>query len=204
MRKLFVRFIKITLICSILTAIILIIEPFNFMNIKQAERIAQWKKEYQNIEYKMGLVKIHEGEIPSECDSECVKNRIKPYFNIDETNVYKPQDYKYKKLNGQKIPPDTRFHFTNLMLDKSGKLISIKENDSELEDKKDTPFLMFIDMNGYNPPNRIGGDIFILNVHKDSVSPFGEKRKLQKLKQNCSPIGAGTYCAKYYLYSGQM
>ena len=62
---------------------------------------------------------------------------------------------------------------------------------------------MYVDINGVETPNRIGQDVFFINIYKDRISALGSNKDYAKLKSNCSPIGNGLYCSEYYLLGGR-
>ena len=83
---------------SIILLVVLILIPFNLINLEQAQRIAKWKAEYERLKYSFELVNLHEGSIiPSVSEEkeiiseEYVWNRILPYFKFG--------DEKLKKIN---------------------------------------------------------------------------------------------------------
>lgn len=190
--------------------IILIVLPFNLINLDQAERIAKWKSEYEKLNYCFSLVNLHEGSIvPSQEDigkilsDELILERIKPYFNIEDTSLVNMRKYKYKKLNGRFVPKTSQFYFDKFIIAKDGSILSIKKRENEEKGENFPEFFMFIDINGEQEPNRIGQDIFFINIYKDHISALGSNRPYAKIKANCSAIGSGLYCSEYYLLGGR-
>lgn len=190
--------------------IILIVLPFNLINMEQAERVAKWKAEYEKLNYCFSLVKLHEGLIiPSQEElgkihsDELILERIKPYFNINDGSFKNIEKYKYKKLNGRYMPKTSQFYFDKFILDKDGSILSIKKRENEENGESFPEFFMFIDINGEQEPNRIGQDIFFINIYKNHISALGSNRPYAKIKANCSAIGSGLYCSEYYLLGGR-
>ncbi len=190
--------------------VILIVLPFNLINLDQAERIAKWKAEYEKLNYCFSLVNLHEGSIiPSQeevgkiLSDELIFERIKPYFNLNEASFVNLTKYKYKKLNGRFLPKTSQFYFDKFLVDKDGSILSIKKRDNEEQGENFPEFFMFLDINGEQEPNRIGQDIFFINIYKDHISALGNNRPYSKIKANCSPIGSGLYCSEYYLLGGR-
>lgn len=190
--------------------VILIVLPFNLINLDQAERIAKWKAEYEKLNYCFSLVNLHEGSIiPSQEEAgkiltdEYILERIKPYFNFNEISFIKLNKYKYRKLNGRFMPKTSQFYFDKFIVDKDGSILSIKKRENEEQRENFLEFFMFIDINGTQEPNRIGQDIFFINIYKDHISALGSNRPYSKIKANCSAIGSGLYCSEYYLLGGR-
>lgn len=194
---------------SIILLVVLILIPFNLINLEQAQRIAKWKAEYERLKYSFELVNLHEGSIiPSVSEEkeiiseEYVWNRILPYFKFGDEKLKKIKKYKYRKMNGLPIKNGYKHYFENFIETKSGMLFSIKQNHVEITDEKIPLYFAFIDINGIEKPNRIGQDIFLMEIYKHNVNAFGKGKNYARLKADCSPIGKGVYCGEYYLLGG--
>ncbi len=182
---------------------ILILVPFDLINLKQAQRIAKWLSVYERVSYSLDLIKLNEGYIiPSAEETgtiiteDNVKNLIYSYMSIDNT-AKKVKKYSYRKLNGTPVKKHKPYYFEDFVLTKTGETIGIKEIQSKL-------YYMFIDINGAEKPNRIGEDIFFIKLYPDKYEPMGEGVKYANLKLGCSPLGSGLNCADYYLHGGNI
>lgn len=194
----------------ILVIVVLIVLPFNLINLEQAQRIAKWKSEYEQLNYCFSLVNLHEGSvIPTDSEvgkivtDEFILDRFKPYFNLAEVDLNHLKKYKYRRMNGSLMPKESQFYFDKFIIDKDGTILSVKKNEREIISDIQPLFFMFVDINGTEKPNRIGQDIFFLNIYKDHITALGNGRDYAKLKSNCSPIGTGLYCSEYYLLGGR-
>ena len=162
----------------------------------------------EELKYSFELVKLHEGSIiPAEdaenaINKESAKNRIFPYFNIVSDEKINLKKYSYRKLNGSPIKKNWQFYFNEYYEMKDGIILSIKPNTSEKVLPEQPLYFMFIDINGTEKPNRIGQDIFFINIYSDYITALGEGKGQERLKVNCSPIGSGLYCSEYYLLGG--
>ncbi len=188
---------------------IYIFMSFRLVNLSQAERIAKWQTEYEELVYCFNLVKTFEKNIVDEDVNNTISDielfeKIKPYFNLSDNHMKYIPEYKFKKLNGKSIKKNEEFYFNKFFYAKSGILLSIKQNSSKIIDKSQPLFYMFIDINGTNSPNRIGEDIFFINIYPNTVKPVGHEASNVRLKTNCSPIGSGIFCSKYYLYGSNI
>lgn len=210
MKNLSFSLFKLLSIVAILLLMFVILIPFNLINMEQAQRIAKWKSVYENIKYSFSLVKLHEGTIiPSAEESEKVVNeeyimfRLFPYLNLESNEIIKPYKYGYRKMNGSPVIKNSQFYFDKFVKRKDGTIIGLKENNIEAKNENQPLYFMFVDINGKQKPNRIGQDIFIINIFKDSINAMGKGKTHSALKANCSPISSGLYCSEYYLLGGR-
>jgi hypothetical protein len=189
--------------------IVLIIVPFNLINLEQAERIAKWKVEYEKLIYTFDLIKLHEGTIvPTNEEAgklvteEYMLERAMPYVHFQVEKPEKIENYKYKKMNGTPVKKTSRYYFDEFVMTNNGVILGFNKNDSETANDKAPLYYMFVDINGKEKPNRIGQDIFFMSVYKDNVTALGNGKNHARLKADCSPIGRGVYCSEYYLLGG--
>ncbi len=197
-------------ICAIIVLLVLIILPFNINNLEQAQRIAQWKSEYENLKYCFSLVDLHENSIiPTSEEAGVVitdgyiLERLKPYFNLENDNLIEKKRYKYRRMNGRPIDKKGNYYYNKFLKCKDGAFISVKKNESEITTDKQPYFYMFVDINGTKKPNRIGQDIFFINIFRHHISALGHDISHSLLKTNCSPIASGVYCSEFYLLGGR-
>ena len=88
-------------------------------------------------------------------------------------------------------------------LSKNGMIFSLRKSNKSPTTEKHPSYFMYIDINGVEKPNRVGQDVFFINIYKDRISALGSNKDYAKLKSNCSPIGNGLYCSEYYLLGGR-
>lgn len=198
---------NIVAVFSIILLIVLILVPFNLINLEQAGRIAQWKSVYENLKYSFELVNLHEGsiipaseEVGKIVDEDYIWQRISPYFNLENTKPEQIKRYRYRKMNGTLVKKERSYYFDKFVKTKDGILFSVKKNTYE----NDTMplYIAFVDINGIEKPNRMGQDIFFMGIYKNHVSALGQGKTHARLKADCSPIGRGVYCSEYYLLGG--
>lgn len=129
-------------------------------------------------------------------------SRIEPYFNLEDKS-YKPlTKYKYKRKNGRKLKPHSQFNFKTFLKCKDGSIISFRKNINYKGDENQPLFYMFVDINGEEKPNKIGEDIFFIDIFEHEIKALGYDKEYSNLKQNCSPLGSGLYCSEFYLLGG--
>ena len=197
-------YILSTVIIVILT--ILIVLPFNVNNLDQAQRIAVWKSEFEQLNYCFSLVNMYEHSMLPKKDNATEADEIKlliPYFNMDKKDYILKKKYKYRKKNGRPAGKNGQFCFDKIYKLKDGKLISLKKNINKNINHNMPSFFMLVDINGRKRPNRIGQDIFFISIFKDHIEALGHDRPYVALKTNCSPLGSGVYCSEYYLLGGR-
>lgn len=202
---------NIVSILSIIILIVLILVPFNLINLEQAQRIAKWKSEYENLKYSLELVKLNEGSIiPTEEEAgklvteEYVWQRILPYMDVEIQIPDYIKGYKYRKMNGTLIKKTGRYYFSKFVKTKNGTILGLNENKAEVVDDNMPLYYMYVDINGEEKPNRIGQDIFFLSIYKNKVSALGAGKTHAAMKADCSPIGRGVYCSEYYLLGSSL
>ena len=200
---------NIVFVFSILLLVVLIVIPFNLINLEQAERIAKWKVEYEKLIYTFDLIKLHEGTIvPTNEEAgklvteEYMLERAMPYVRFQADKPEKIKNYKYRKMNGTPVKKTSRYYFDEFVMTNNGVILGFNKNDSETANDKAPLYYMFVDINGKEKPNRIGQDIFFMSVYKNNVTALGHGKNHARLKTDCSPIGRGVYCSEYYLLGG--
>lgn len=208
MKNLSFSVLNVISILAVILLIILIVMPFNLINLEQAQRIAKWKTIFERYNYCFNLVNLHEGSIvPTQEESgkiitdEYMFERLKPYFNFVGSESKK--NYSYKKMNGRLMEKESQFYFNKFFKDKTGVIISLKKNNISITDEKHPLYFLYVDINGEEKPNRIGQDIFVISIYKNSINALGHNKEYAKLKSNCSPIASGLYCSEYYLLGGR-
>ncbi len=210
MRKLLFNTFFIALFITAAIAALVFVAPYNPVDLEQAQRIAQWKSEYEKLAYSFALVKLYEGSIiPDKKEGEHISRddiykRFQPYFNLETIHPSQYLKYSYRKMNGTKLKAENQFRFDEFVKTKSGVLISVKRNLSLYKDESEPDFYMFIDINGLDKPNKIGRDIFFINIYKYHITPLGAGKSNSKVKMSCSPIGNGLFCSESYLIGGRM
>lgn len=210
MKNISFSFYNIVSIFSIILLIVLLVLPFNLINLEQAERIAKWKTDYENLNYCFSLVNLHEGNIIPQAEEigkiitdEYILDRISPYLNLNGNTLVKLKNYKYKTINGKNISKNNQFYFNKFISMKNGLLLSLKQNTNSTKNRNEPLYYLFVDINGIEKPNRIGQDIFFINIYKEHINALGYGEEYIKLKLNCSPISNGLYCSEYYLLGGR-
>ena len=210
MKNLSFSVFNVVSVVTVILLVVLIVMPFNLINMEQAQRIAKWKSEFEQLEYCFSLVKLHDGTIvPTEQESgqlltdEYMFERIKPYFNFSTDTFEEIKKYSYRKKNGTAMDKDSQFYFDKFLKYKNGMVFSIKRSNKLQISEKHPSYFMYIDINGVEKPNRIGQDVFFISIYKNHIQALGHSKDYAKLKSNCSPIGNGLYCSKYYLLGGR-
>ena len=210
MKNLSFSVFNVVSVVAVILLVVLIVMPFNLINMEQAQRIAKWKSEFEQLEYCFSLVKLHEGTIvPTEQESgklltdEYMLERIKPYFNFSGDTFEEVKKYSYRKMNGGSMDKESQFYFDRFFKYKNGMVFSIKKSNRAKFSEKHPLYFMYLDINGVEKPNRIGQDVFLVSIYKNHILALGHSKEYAKLKSNCSPIGNGLYCSEYYLLGGR-
>lgn len=202
--------IEIAIVIFLILMVASIFIPMNIANVKQAERIVKWKNTFEETKYSFEVLKANNQNLFETIkfnkinSSKSAFDVFKPYLNINYEKSTKDyfKGYRYKFLNGTRVKKKSNFYVTDFATLKSGVIIGFKLNKSRGMYSNATIGTMLFDINGINKPNRIGKDVFFINIYPNEIKAVGEDRSLSVLRANCSPIGTGTFCSKYYLIGG--
>ncbi len=199
---------NIIAVAAIIIFVIFAVCPFELFDMEQAQRIAKWKSQYEQLNYCFALADMHEGEIVKNIDidediaNKLIVSQMKIYFNLSDDNLIPYEKYKYKRKNGRTVPKSSQFYFDKFLKCKDGSFISFRKN-NHLHDEEIQPlYYMFVDINGEEKPNKIGDDIFFVNIFSHNIKALGYDKEYARMKKNCSPIGSGLYCSEFYLLGG--
>lgn len=198
-------------VCLMLTTVILCL-PVVFNNTKEAKIISNWKKSYTEMESNFEVFNVSDKEDveavckmknPDEKSSEIFKI-FSPYLNVDlNQNPKTLKSYNYKFKNGAQIPMKSQFFTKNFSYQDSGNIVAFKWLTCDCTEEDACAVVLF-DMNGTKKPNRIGKDIFVINIFKNRIEPFGASLSNRELSQECSnPNTNGVNCSEYYLRGGR-
>ncbi len=201
--------VEIVIALFLIFFITAIFVPMNISNVSQAERVAKWKNVFEESRYSFELLKAQNQSVIMDSKNNRLSDdeafdRMKPYLNVCHEKSTKEyfKDYKYKFLNGKKVNPQSLFYVNDFATLESGVIIGFKLYQIRHTYRNTPVAMMLFDVNGLDKPNRIGKDIFGINIFENAIKPFGDGQSSPYLKANCSPIGTGTFCSKYYLIGG--
>ena len=203
--------VEILIVLFIILLVASVFIPLNIANVKQAGCIAKWKNTFAESKYSFQLLRAQNPSMfmpvmtNKQGDSASVFNVVKKYLNVDSEKSHPAYfaNYNYRYLNGRRIGKKSKFYVTNFATLESGVIIGFKLNKNNYIYENSPVGLMLFDINGLNEPNKMGKDIFGVNIYKNGIKPFGEGRSEGAMKANCSPIGTGVLCSKYYLIGGK-
>ena len=200
--------IEIVVVFFLMLGVIFLVYPRSVDSTRQARLISKWSQKVSELDYMFSVYRAQKdgdfGVKFSHAQSEDDKNKIlvdiiRPYLRVTSQlkTVYLPV-FMDKSI----IPQDSKYYFKNYYLTASNEIIGIKFVNSDCSEK-DVCFIMSFDINGSNPPNIWGYDIYGIDVYKDKIQPFGKTENQDLLKQNCSKMSSGVYCSYYYLIGGK-
>ncbi len=201
--------VEIAIVLFLIVFVAMIFVPLNISNVEQAERVAKWKNVFDESRYSFELLKAQDPSMFLDFKNNGYTNtqafaRIKPYLNINNSKSTQEyfKDYEYTFLNGRKVSPKSIFYVNDFATLESGVIIGFRLDKIRHTYRNTPAAMMLFDVNGLNKPNKIGKDIFGINIYENDIKPFGEDHSCPFLKANCSPMGTGTFCSKYYLIGG--
>ncbi len=202
--------LEILIIFFAIFIIAAVMMPLSMSDASQGQRVAKWHKVYNELEYSFNLAKAHKGSIfgdnPSKMTSEEYFESIRPFLDIDASYDFSRDfiKYKYTYRNKTYVKQSSKYYFNHFFMLKNNVIASIKKN-TDKEVGTSMPYaLMFVDVNGFKKPNKIGADIFFINIFNDKISAYGDGYSMSKLSAGCSKIGKGLFCGKYYLVGSNL
>jgi len=200
--------IEIVILFLLILGVTFFIIPKNLETTKQAKFISKWIQKYSELEYMFSVIKAQHGgdlheKINNAKDNNIRKNilleTIKPYLRI--TSEVKT-DYKQYFKNGEEVTPSGKYYFEHFYFTNVDEIVGLKWFNQQCSDKIVCAIMNF-DLNGLNPPNKWGYDIFGINIYQNDIEPMGKGIDPFILKKDCYNGGYGVYCAYYYLIGGR-
>ncbi len=209
MRQRAFTIVEMIMIFFAIVIIAAVVIPLNLTDADQAKRVAKWHKVYKELQYSFNLIILNDGSIlgekPDELTQGEIFDRISPYLDIADADKQPDfHKYKYKYRNKTYIRKSSRYYFDDFFLMNGDIIGSLKKNRERLDTNSLPYAYMFVDINGLEEPNRVGLDIFFINIYNDRISAYGEGYPLPDLKAGCSKIGKGLFCSKYYLVGSNL
>ena len=119
--------------------------------------------------------------------------------NLGSTHVY--TDYSFGRIFFATADNMTFYldimRWTNIKYDDDGNVLSA----DPIYKSRQT---VYVDVNGLNPPNTFGKDVFVFMVDFDSgtVRPNGYSREEQEINRYCNKNSSGTFCAAKIMRDG--
>lgn len=202
--------VEILIALFLILVVASVVIPMNIANVKQAELVARWKNVFEETKYSFELLTVQNPKLISSiaseknADSSKVFETVKRYLNIDEkkSNEYYFKNYKYRFLNGLPVRERSKYWVKDFVVLKSGVVVGFKLNSERNVSDFDPLGILLFDVNGLQKPNKFGKDIFGVSIYPLELFPFGQGQDNSAMKANCSPVGLGTMCSKYYLIGG--
>lgn len=192
MRKNGFTIIEVVVVFLLMLGVLFLVLPKSLDSTKQARFISKWSEKFSELEYMFSVLKIQKND-------KLQDKMIKPYLRIT-SEVKIP--YRQKFMNGIEVTSQSKYYFDKFYFTSSNEVIGLKFVNPDCKDK-DLCSIISIDVNGTNPPNKWGYDIFGINVFFDRIEPLGQDISFDDLKTDCSKYGSGLYCSYYYLIGGK-
>lgn len=201
--------IEVVVVFLLILGVTFFILPMSLDTTRQARFISKWSEKYSQLEYMFSVIKAQkDSEIQQGFDTaqtnddrrKIILEQIKPYLRI--TSEVKSDDYHQYYMNGDAIGETGLYYFKNFYLTDADEVIGLKWIKEDCTDGNVCGIMSF-DVNGINPPNTWGYDVYGINIMKDKIEPIGKNIDQDTLKKNCSKKSYGVYCSYYYLIGGK-
>ena len=184
--------IEVVVVFLLILAVTFFVFPKSLDNTRQAKLISKWTQKYSELQYMFSVINAQQ-------DGEIQEKTIKSYLRITSKV---PSNYKQYYMNKQVVPSNSEYYFNEFYLTGSGEIVGLKLINEKCKTNVVCAIITF-DVNGLNPPNTWGYDVFGINVFKEKIEPLGKDINSDFLKLDCSKKGSGVYCSYYYLIGGR-
>lgn len=202
--------IEVVVVFLLILGVTFLILPKSLNNTKQARFISKWSTKYSELEYMYTVIKAQQdGEylkeftkpkkgIPNNC---VIPDLFKPYLRI--ISEVQPCEYQQYYMNHKLVQVNDKYYFNKYYLTGDDEILSLKWLKESCTDNTSVCAIMAFDMNGKEPPNTWGYDIFGINLYKNNLDATGKGISPDILRNDCSKEGYGIYCSYYYLMGGR-
>ena len=207
MRKGF-TIIEVIIVFLLILGVTFFVLPMTLDSTKQARFISKWTETYSELQYIFSTIKAQKDidiykdvkKAPNDGSrEEIIANTIKPYLRIK--SEIKIDGYRQSYMNKQPVRGNSIYSFSNFYITDFGEIIGLNWLAPDCKNEIICGVIS-VDLNGVEPPNTWGKDVFGINVYSDRIEPIGKNIDSAVLKDDCSSHGQGLYCSYYYLISG--
>lgn len=208
-------FAEIVVIVFIIIAVICILFAKIFGVKQESGIIYNWKKTLSATQYSYDVLLLTRKEEMSEIIKLTGEKRNKKILSlfkttlnvntIDTVNSARSlKNYKYRFLNGRRIPKDSKYYAKDFVYSPDGKIMAgLNWINDDCFNNDDLCGVILFDMNGIKLPNRFGLDVFGANIYRNRIEPFGSGLSYEENQINCRRLETGVTCSKFYLMGGQ-
>ncbi|MBQ7450572.1 hypothetical protein IJS77_04075 [bacterium] len=197
MKKAF-SLVEISFVLFVLAAVLFAVVPFSLSNVKQARFISEWKNYMEQISYSFETLEEYKRE--NDLDETASVKRRMHYLDAELlTDKSYLNQYRYKMMNGNFYKKMNINKFDEIYMTPDGNLMGVEYSIGS------SPYAtVWTDLNGKKKPNIVGNDIFIFEIYKNSIVPYGKGVKFESMRSDCSKSGTGMFCSQYYILGGDL
>lgn len=202
MKKAF-SLVEIGFVLFVITAVFFAVVPFSVSNLGQAEFIADWKNYIEQVSYSFEA--LREYKKTKNLSVEDAIERIMHYMDAEPVLKQNVVRYRFKMMNGNFYQKMNLERFDKIYYDVDGRLLGLEYGDLNCRKNINKPCAtVWIDLNSAKRPNIVGKDIFVYEIYSTGIEPYGKGMKIESLQQDCSKMGTGLSCSRYYLMGGDL
>ena len=125
---------------------------------------------------------------------EHLKSQMRIVSSIDK-------NYSVKYKNNKPILETSKYYIKDYYEGQDGKFVGLKWVNKNCQNSELCAIIQ-VDVNGSEAPNKLGVDVFGVDITKKDIAPYGRGADNSVLKSDCSSKGTGAYCSYYYLIGG--
>lgn len=191
--------VEIIFVLFVLATVFFTVIPLSLSNVKQAKFISDWKNYMEQVIYSYETLSEYKKNY--NIDEKASIKRLLHYLDakpakLSDKNI---KNYKYRMLNSRFYKKNNIDSSTKVYSDINGHLMWV-----EYTNKAFPIAMVWVDLNGYKNPNIVGKDIFVYEIYKDSVSPYGKNLNMKSIKADCSRLGTGMACSQFFILGGNL
>ena len=208
-KKFVLSFAEIVVIIFIFIAGFCVFTARTFDVSQESNIIYKWKKVLDSAKYSYNVVLLTESDNLNNAMLLNDTDRNKAVFKLSAKTISleenkKLRKYKYRFLNGTKVPENSKYYVKDFMISPKGTtVIGLNWQNPKCFENNELCGIMIFDMNGRRGPNRFGLDVFGVNIYNDRLEPFGSNLNYTESEKNCSRLQTGVTCSQFYLIGGQ-
>ena len=205
--------IAVTVFIVIAVSFILLAKIFGVS--QESQVIYNWKETLAATKYSYGVLLLTQRDKLKEfvqtegtMRNSNVLNLFRTTLKVDSISAVNEKrslkSYKYRFLNGRKVPKDSKYYVQDFVYSPDGNIMAgLNWMNPNCMDTDELCGIMVFDMNGVKLPNRFGLDVFGVNIYNDRLEPFGTGLSYRENQLNCRRLETGVTCSKFYLMGGQ-
>ncbi|MCQ2789734.1 MAG: type II secretion system GspH family protein [bacterium] len=190
--------VELVVVFLIISCVTFFAVPAIIDNTRQAKLIVEWDQKFSDFSYLISAVRARSEITNTVYSKEAFFEHLKEQMRV-VSSIDKKYTVKYK--NNKSILETSKYYIKDYYEGEDGKFVGFKWVNKNCQNTELCAILQ-VDVNGLEPPNKLGIDVFGVDISKKDITPYGKGQSNELLKSDCSSKGTGAYCSYYYLIGG--